>query len=50
VILIIDAMSAPSLEPYYAACITAAQSVFHALIAYRAALDAPHPIDTELEN
>jgi len=41
---------APSLESYYRACIDTAQSVFHALIAYRAALDAPHPFDTELEN
>ena len=40
---------APSLESYYRACIAGAQSVSDALIAYRAALDAPHEPDTEVE-
>jgi hypothetical protein len=40
---------APSLEPYYRACIAGAQSVSDALIAYRAAMDTPHEPDSELE-
>ena len=40
---------APSLESYYSACIDGARAVLDALTAYRAAMDAPHADDTELE-
>ena len=39
----------PSLESYYSARIDGARAVLDALTAYRAAMDAPHGFDTELE-